>query len=92
MALYHWSRSEALKGYASGDIIVMADTLHEAREKAITHIHDWLKENRSWWYASDGTLDLEGDEYDKFLQMLQRDLEDEPAIVETGTIFIRGSA
>lgn len=33
MKLYHWT-SEYLAEYATGDIIVMAETVEEAREKA----------------------------------------------------------
>lgn len=93
MNLYHWARSEALKEYSCGDIIVMAASLAEARQKALAYADIWLKEHRSWWFNADGSIDTEGygDYYIMFRHRLVHDLEIEPDLIEAGTVFIRGS-
>lgn len=91
--LYHWSVAECLENYSSGDIIVMASSLEEAKQKARENIITYLKQERSWWFNEDGTLDEDfgKDDYRSFMETLEEDLKKEPDTVESGTVFIRGS-
>ncbi|MER9436707.1 hypothetical protein NKJ04_17590 [Mesorhizobium sp. M0618] len=93
MNLYHWAAAGCLKEYSCGDIIVMAESVDEARQKAFVHVGVWLKDHRSWWFAADGTLDAEmwQDSYDDFHLLLRVDLVAKPDLIESAVIFIRGS-
>ena len=92
MNLYHWPWAECLEEYSCGDIIVVAPSIEEARQKARANIDALLKGSRSWWFRSDGTVDPdEAEYYREFIQKLERDLKKDPDLVQHGTIYIRGS-
>lgn len=92
MNLYHWNCSEALKNYSQGDIIVMAETVEQARIKARTQIEIFIKEARSWWYDLNGELYPDDhEERDRFIAKFEQDIAHEPELVELGAIFITGS-
>lgn len=55
MPMYSW-RSEALKQYSSGWVVAHAETVDEARSKALEAFKAWLPEHRSWFFL----LDYEG--------------------------------
>jgi hypothetical protein len=81
-----------LKNYASGDIIVMAISAEAARQEAKLQVDHFLKGHRCWWFDSDGVLCPDDkEEYDEFIQKLDKDLTVEPDVVETGVVFINGS-
>jgi hypothetical protein len=94
MNLYHWAAAGCLKEYSCGDIIVMAESIDQAREKAKAHMNDFLKEHRSWWwdYAIEDKVDENYlDDYNEFKLKLLADLIAEPDLIEPAVIFIRGS-
>lgn len=94
MNLYHWAAASCLKEYSCGDIIVMAETVDAARQKATGQMNDFLKEHRSWWwdYAIEDKVDENYlEDYNAFKQLLEQDLVMEPDVIESAVIFIRGS-
>ena len=77
MPLYRWN-SGALADYADGDIIVFANSLAYARKKVI-------KAAKKKWH--------DGDEYStRKIESVQRDISEEPYILDDGVAFITGSA
>ena len=74
MQLFHW-RSRALADYSDGDIIVMANSVEEARDM----VRKWYSDKEDYYsiYSYDA---------------LERDISDEPIIVEGGCIGIEGSS
>ena len=91
MNLYHWYAS-CLKNYSDGDIIVMAPSLEEAKEKVRAYAGTYLKYRYEWWFKTDGTLDPDcTEDYEEFLTKLERDLAADPVSLKHQTIFIRGS-
>ncbi|KAB2751783.1 hypothetical protein [Brucella anthropi] len=91
MNLYHWSRATCLKAYRTGDIIVMAESVEEARQKVRDNIDEFLKEHRSWWFLGDNLDEYCREEYKDFMGMLEFDITLEPDIVASGAVFITGS-
>lgn len=96
MNLYHWRYSELLKNYATGSIIVMAQTIEEARIKAFAHFESWVKQYREdlFFGAQSDTEDYAQDckeELDIMRNTLRLDLERLPVVVSEGVIFILGS-
>lgn len=92
MNLYHWNVSEALKNYAPGDIIVMAESVEKARIKARVQIEIFLTLAREWWYSAHGQLDPDSrEDHSEFLRKFEQDIAHEPDLVESGAIFITGS-
>ncbi|AZO48039.1 hypothetical protein [Mesorhizobium sp. M4B.F.Ca.ET.058.02.1.1] len=93
MNLYHWAAASCLKEYSAGDIIVMAETIEDARQKAYRHADIWIRDQRAWWFNFDGSIDREmwQDSYDGFYRLLKEDLAQEPDLITPGVVFIRGS-
>lgn len=93
MNLYHW-HSKLMQAYGSGDIIVMADSVEEARDKARSQWAPFEEGPTEDVYL---TLlrDTEDEDYypvyGQRLSELNGDLAKEPTIVESGVLFIRGS-
>lgn len=94
MKLFHWGSSEVCRLYGSGDIIVMAESLEQARETALTQART----------ASLGYIDMadlqsrihrdEDDriEFEERLEVLRKDLKAQPRVYDAATaIFISGS-
>lgn len=87
MNLYQW-RSELLREYARGFIIVHAETIEEARSKIKGKAFEWLKENK--FYNFDNELGNDDEELMKeYLETLDKDLAKDPEIMDV--IFIKGS-
>lgn len=42
MKMYHWDTVEALRNYGYGDVIVVAESPQEAREKAMEHVPGYM--------------------------------------------------
>jgi len=78
--LFHWT-SRALASYALGNIIVMAKSIQEAREKAVAQFLDEF----SWMlYDEERKAEL--------IEQLRKDLEDEPEVYHTAhAVLIMGS-
>jgi hypothetical protein len=68
MQMFVWE-SEGLKQYSQGHIIVMAESVNQARGIADKHIHEWIRENRGWVHLDADQGDSE--ELDRLLDILQ---------------------
>lgn len=92
MKLYHWNRCNALKRYGSGDIIVMAETVDEAIGKVWASVGPMYARYRG---LDEATLqiitDLDIEDWHEFRAKLLLDLEAEPLVIETATVFVFGS-
>jgi hypothetical protein len=91
MKLYQWNRVNALKRYASGDIIVMAASVEEARAIVIREAGPmWAR-----YRLDDCPLAIinedDIDDWRVFRTKLALDLEAEPIVVASGAVFIWGS-
>jgi hypothetical protein len=94
MKLFHW-HSTALKAYTSGDIVVMAETMEQARELVLKNVMDWLMQDNS---PKNFLVHMMGTEYwdeddeaelETFLKLLKEDISKQP-IDNKGVIFIEG--
>jgi len=94
MNLYHW-HSTVLENWAKGDIVVMAENVEKARDK----VYDQFKPLEDGNPFEDFYLQMLHvqededflDEYVKKLDLLRQDLNQEPTVVQTGVVCIRGS-
>ena len=90
MNLYVW-RSKYLQSYGEGQIIALARSVEEAREKARLEYDRHSRERFSYFY--DGV----GEDYDDQAQLevhrreFEADITEEPQIVASGCLFIQGS-
>ena len=82
MKLYHW-QSKCLKNWADGDIIAMAKTEEEAREKVLSKIKCFMIENVII------CNELDDEEVEKKMNEIREDIAVPAGIVDT--IFITGS-
>lgn len=86
---YSW-RSDALKQYGSGWILVSAETVEEARARARLQFPEWLKQERSYLFGPDGAPDeLSEDQFTELMTKLDTDLAADPHIHQC--LFIEGS-
>lgn len=55
MLLFHWNNLESCKNYATGDAVIMAQDIDEARIKLRVSLEAWMAENRefSWLHSND---------------------------------------
>jgi len=93
MKMYRW-KSEYLKNYGSGDIIVCAPSVEYARELASAEFEKKYKERYLWMYQDDLLSFLEKDPEEKeyYLEreeIFKNDISADPEIMEV--IFIEGS-
>jgi hypothetical protein len=97
MKLFHWNMSETLKQYACGDIVVMAETVEQARIKAFDGFIEWIKDEDSslnhliWFQGTENWDEDCEEEYQEVLQKLKDDLSKEP-LDKQEVIFIMGSS
>lgn len=90
MQMYHWPRATCLKNYGDGDILVVAASVDEARDKAIAAYDAYLREERSWIFMIDGAVDPdEVEQYNLKWRELRDDIAVEPDVRDV--VFIRGS-
>jgi len=95
MNLYHWS-SRLLANYSNGDIIVMAENIEQARDKVYAQFNP-LEDGNPFEDAYLQMLKLNGDtegftdELRTQRDRLTEDLNQEPTIVESGVVLIKGS-
>lgn len=88
MNIYRWN-SQALRRYAAGDVIVMAETPDQARQKARDFAWEHFKVKFDWLIEGD---EEEADErFQKFKQDLERDLAEVPFRPVFDVVFIEGS-
>jgi hypothetical protein len=91
MKLFQWNRVDALRRYSTGDIIVSAETVDEARAKVIASSGPFWGRHRGF---DDCYFDnISGDDMDDwrvFSAKLLLDLEAEPLVID-GAVFIMGS-
>jgi len=94
MKLYHWY-SKVLSAYSDGDIVVMAESVEQARDKVYAQFKP-LEDGNPFedpfliCLHQLGDADY-ADEYDKKLSALREDLNQEPTVIENGVVCIRGS-
>jgi hypothetical protein len=97
MKLYHWY-SKVLSAYSDGDIVVMAESVEQARDKVYAQFKPLDDGNpfedpfliclHQLWdadYADYANI------YDMKLSALREDLNQEPTVIENGVVCIRGS-
>lgn len=89
MNLYRWD-SVLMKGYSDGDIIVMAESVDEARSKAAEGFWRYIKED--YEYLLDNLIDdwME-EELDEKRAIFEKDIAKEPELVTSGVLFMKGS-
>ena len=84
--LIWWDYSEVLKRYASGDILVEADTIEEGREIVLRDFEVFIKKRYDYLFY-DGEEEIE-----EKRELLRRDVAKTPHILHKGAVFIEGSA
>jgi len=94
MKLYHWY-SKVLAAYSDGDIVVMAESVEQARDKVYAQFKP-LDDDNPFEDPFLICLHQLGDEdyadvYDTKLSALREDLNQEPTVIENGVVCIRGS-
>lgn len=87
MNLYRWN-SEYLKEWASGYIIIMAESVSDAREVARRIQVEHVRERYAWLDPNDSDS---ADELEMYRRCFERDIETEPEILKAGGMFIQGS-
>ena len=86
MKLYRF-KSQALREYASGDALVVAGSLEEARRVLRAGFPQHLDEEYPWW---DMSYEEDKEDRDNLLKQFDRDLLSTPEITTSG-VYIRGS-
>ena len=89
--LYYWD-SEYTADYSNGYIIVEANSVQEARTKAINAFDAHYRERFHYWNFP-GTLDATEDDvahYAEYKEKFMSDMAAEPTELADGLIFIRG--
>ena len=91
MQIYRW-HSELLRQYGQGDLIAVASSAREARDKLRAGFDAWAKEHRDYeWSEAHGAYggepDTEG--LDKLRERFASDLAAEPTVHDT--LWIEGS-
>ena len=96
MKLFHWEIAECLRLYSSGDIIVMAETLEEAKIVALeagkTAVLGYtnMAETTAWIARYPDDTD-EVERFDRLMQTLREDLEKQPIeYASQAAIFVNG--
>jgi hypothetical protein len=91
MQLFTW-RSNALKRFQPGHILVLAEDVDAARRIALEQFEHWLKSEAGEWHLLvDGVPvdEFAEDDLERMRSELLRDLEQDP---QSGSaVFIRGS-
>ena len=94
MNLYHW-KSKLLANYGDGDIIVMAENVEQARDWVYELFEPENDKSPFWTPYLEVLAYSEDEEYQeeriKLFNKLREDLNQEPTIVESHVICVRGS-
>jgi hypothetical protein len=87
--MFVW-RSEALRNFRPGHIVVVASDIATARQQALKAELAWLRANRSWWFTTDNTVSVDyADDYELFMERMHNDLAKPHQ--ELTELFIPGS-
>lgn len=84
MTVFHWKTVEFLKRYSTGDIIVEAPGLPEARRKAVAHLEHIITTGEEFWWLDD-------EERAEAIDQLRQELENTEPVEDVEVIFIWGS-
>lgn len=84
--MFTW-RSEALKQYAPGKLVVLAENVEEARLKIRAQIDPWIREHREWALPEYNADDE--DDYIEIVAQFEADIAADPE--EHEVLFINGS-
>lgn len=94
MNLYHW-KSKLLANYGDGDIIVMAENVEQAKDWVYELFEPENDKSPFWSPYLEMLAHNEDEEYQeeriKLFNKLREDLNQEPTIVESHVICVRGS-
>lgn len=87
--LYHWDDAQCVANYGSGDLIVMASSLEEAKATLRKAFNRRLERDEDWRYIFDPEEECS---FESRKAELEKDLALEPRIsVGPAAIIIRGS-
>lgn len=96
MKMFHWEIAECLRLYSSGDIIVMAETLEEAKTVALeagkTAVLGYanMAETAAWITQYPDDTD-EQERFDGLMALLKKDLEKAPVVYAApAAVFVNG--
>jgi len=93
MPMYHWPLCEVLRNYASGDILVDAISVEDARQLARLDFEAWLKKRYHYEFYEGEPLDKEYREnLQRYRDQLETDLSATPTVITRGAVFIEGSS
>jgi hypothetical protein len=88
MNIYRWY-SQALRRHADGEVIVMAETPDQARQKALDFAWEYFKVKFDWLIEDD---EEESEErFQEFKRDLERDLAEVPFRPVFDVVFVEGS-
>lgn len=93
MKLFHWPLAKSNKLYSSGDIIVAANTIEEARATALHHARHKVEHlgYTDMAYRRTSNDDDDQKEFREKIEEVERDLNVEPKVYELpAAIFING--
>lgn len=85
MTIFHWVGSDFLRRYTTGDIIVEAPGLPEARHKVMAHFEQLVRDDyHLFWFLDAEEIDIER-------QKLKTELENNDPVEGEEVIMIWGS-
>jgi hypothetical protein len=84
MTVYHWKSVDFLLRYSTGDIIVEAPGLPEARRKAVAHLERIITTGEDFWWFDD-------EERAEQVARLRQELENTDPEEDVEVIFVWGS-
>lgn len=91
--MFHWY-SEYLRLYEKGDIVVMAESIEEARGKATKNFLDNFNERHGFTEKDyEGSDNLNKDRAESLAHeqdVFNKDIAKEPFILEEGVMFVQG--
>jgi len=93
MPMYHWSKCEVLRNYASGDILVDAISAEDARSLARLDFEKFLRTRYSYeFYEGEPLDDDSAQNLQRYRDQLETDLSATPTVITRGAVFIEGSS
>jgi hypothetical protein len=91
--LFEW-RSDMLRRYSQGFILVVAPTVEQARDIARQNLGALLRERYDYLYDYDGDQPLDDDsgaQLEEYRTTFEADIANEPTIRSEGVVFVLGS-
>lgn len=87
MQMYHWTDCDFYRSWSGGTIVVMAESVEQAREKARSAAVEFVKAN-----LADGIWEEDEDEYKHIMGArcaeFNRSIAKDPVVTEV--VFVRG--